>query len=59
MTDKLVKKLRYLGDHASYEPHMYHVAADRILTMQWAISVMFFAAAAEMVIICLLMNKLP
>lgn len=27
---ELVKKLRDLGDHASYEPHMHHVAADRI-----------------------------
>lgn len=30
MTDDLVKRLRYLGDHASYEPHMYHKAADAI-----------------------------
>lgn len=26
----LVKRLRYLGDHASFEPHMHHTAADRI-----------------------------
>ena len=26
----LVKQLRWLGDHASFEPHMHHVAADRI-----------------------------
>jgi len=26
----LVKHLRYLGDHASYEPDMHHTAADRI-----------------------------
>jgi hypothetical protein len=30
MTDDLVKRLRDLGDHASFEPHMHHVAADRI-----------------------------
>jgi hypothetical protein len=29
MTD-LVKRLRDLGDHASFEPHMHHTAADRI-----------------------------
>jgi hypothetical protein len=28
--DDLVKKLRDLGDHASFEPHMFHTAADRI-----------------------------
>ncbi len=26
----LVEQLRLLGDRASYEPHMYHAAADRI-----------------------------
>ena len=30
MTDDLVKRLRDLGDHASFEPHMHHTAADRI-----------------------------
>jgi hypothetical protein len=30
MTDDLVKRLRWLADHASFEPHMHHVAADRI-----------------------------
>lgn len=30
MSDDLVKRLRDLGDHASFEPHMYHTAADRI-----------------------------
>ena len=30
MSDDLVKRLRELGDHASFEPHMYHTAADRI-----------------------------
>jgi hypothetical protein len=29
MTD-LVKQLRWLGDHASFEPHMHHTAADQI-----------------------------
>ena len=28
--DDLVKQLRYLGDHAPYEPDMHHTAADRI-----------------------------
>ena len=31
--DDLVKQLRYLGDHASYEPDMYHTAADRIASL--------------------------
>lgn len=30
MTDDLVKRLRWLGDHASFDPHMHHIAADRI-----------------------------
>lgn len=30
MSDDLVKRLRDLGDHASFEPHMHHTAADRI-----------------------------
>jgi chromosome segregation ATPase len=30
MTDDLVKRLRWLADHASFEPRMHHVAADRI-----------------------------
>lgn len=34
MSDDLVKRLvvqlRYLGDHAAFEPHMFHEAADRI-----------------------------
>ena len=31
MTDEeLCKRLRDLGDHAAFEPHMHHVAADRI-----------------------------
>jgi len=31
MTDEeLVKRLRYLGDHAAYEPDMHHTAADVI-----------------------------
>jgi hypothetical protein len=28
--DDLVRQLRDLGDHASFEPHMHHTAADRI-----------------------------
>jgi len=28
--DDLVKQLRYVGDHGSYEPEMHHTAADRI-----------------------------
>ena len=34
MTDDLVKQLRWLGDHASFEPHMHHTAADRIETLE-------------------------
>ena len=30
MSDDLVKRLRDLGDHASFEPHTHHTAADRI-----------------------------
>ena len=30
MSDDLVKRLRWLGDHASFEPHMHHTAASRI-----------------------------
>lgn len=30
MSDDLVKRLRDLGDHASFEPHIHHTAADRI-----------------------------
>ena len=30
----LVKYLRYLGDHGSYEPDMHHVAADRIEALE-------------------------
>ena len=37
MTDDLVKRLRDLGDHASYEPHMYHVAASRIEQLESAL----------------------
>jgi hypothetical protein len=32
----LVKRLRYLGDHASYEPHVHHEAADRIEQLEEA-----------------------
>jgi len=35
MTDEeLVKRLRDLGDHGSYEPDMHHTAADRIEELQ-------------------------
>jgi hypothetical protein len=30
MSDDLVKRLRDLGDHAAFEPHMHHTAAERI-----------------------------
>jgi hypothetical protein len=30
MSDDLVKRLRDLGDHAAFEPHMHHTAADHI-----------------------------
>jgi hypothetical protein len=33
MSSDLVKHLRYLGDHASYEPDMHHTAADRIAAL--------------------------
>ena len=36
MTD-LVKRLRWLGDHASFEPHMHHTAADRIEKLEAAL----------------------
>jgi hypothetical protein len=28
--EEIVKRLRDLGDHAAFEPHMHHTAADRI-----------------------------
>jgi len=37
MTDDLVKQLRWLGDHASFEPHMHHNAADRIEKLEDAL----------------------
>jgi hypothetical protein len=33
----LVKTLRWLGDHASFDPHMHHVAADRIEKLEAAL----------------------
>lgn len=33
----LVKQLRWLGDHASFEPHMHHTAADRIEKLETAL----------------------
>lgn len=38
MSDDLVKCLRDLGDHASFEPHMHHTAADRIEELEAEIS---------------------
>jgi len=41
MTDEeLVTKLRYLGDHAAYEPDMHHTAADviELLTAKLALA---------------------
>ena len=37
MSDDLVKRLRWLGDHASFEPHMHHTAADRIEKLEAAL----------------------
>lgn len=37
MTDNLVKRLRWLGDHASFDPHMHHKAADRIEQLEAAL----------------------
>ena len=37
MTDDLVQRLRWLGDHASFEPHMHHAAADRIEALEAAL----------------------
>ena len=37
MSDDLVKQLRWLGDHASFEPHMHHTAADRIEKLEAAL----------------------
>jgi hypothetical protein len=37
MTDDLVKRLRCLGDHASFDPHMHHTAADRIEKLEAAL----------------------
>jgi hypothetical protein len=38
MTDDLVKQLRWLGDHASFEPHMHHTAANRIEKLEAALA---------------------
>jgi hypothetical protein len=43
MTDDLVAQLRWLGDHASFEPHMHHTAADRIEKLEAEIGVLFAA----------------
>ena len=34
MSDDLVKWLRDLGDHAAFESHMHHTAADRIQELE-------------------------
>ena len=49
MSDDLVKRLRDLGDHAAFEPHMHHTAADRIeeLEAKLAICEKYKAAYAE------------
>jgi hypothetical protein len=36
VSDDLVKRLRDLGDHAAFEPHMHHLAADRIEELEAA-----------------------
>ena len=59
MTDDLVKYLRELGDRNAHEPRMYHVAANHILTLRWIVSVMFFAAVGELIMISLLMGAIP
>jgi hypothetical protein len=33
LDEELVEQLRDLGDHGSYEPHMHHVAATRIVEL--------------------------
>jgi hypothetical protein len=38
MSDDLVKRLRWLADHASFEPRMHHVAADRIEKLETALA---------------------
>ena len=37
MNDDLVAQLRWLGDHASFEPHMHHTAANRIEELEAAL----------------------
>ena len=34
---ELVKRLRYAGDRAAFEPHMHHEAADAIEALQRAV----------------------
>jgi hypothetical protein len=38
--DDLVRQLRDLGDHASFEPHMHHTAADRIEELSNCVAVL-------------------
>ena len=40
MADDLVNRLRLLGDRASFDPHMHHAAADRIESLEAALSEM-------------------
>lgn len=37
MTDDIVARLRDLGDHASFDPAMHHVAADEIERLRAAL----------------------
>jgi hypothetical protein len=49
--NKLVKKLRYLGTHASYEPHMYLIAAERIIVLEFIVFVLTFSLFLAVLII--------
>ena len=52
----LVKKLRYLGDHASFEPHMYHVAADAIQRLQYIVTVLTISSLLLLLTVIRLVN---
>ena len=39
MSDDLIKRLRDAGDHARFEPHMYHEAADRIAALEAEVAI--------------------
>ena len=47
MSDDLVKCLRDLGDHASFEPHMHHTAADRIEELEAKLAMVVAVALEE------------